>query len=82
MPKKTYALTDPGGAPYSEEQVRELLHLRDPGTLPRWRKEGTAPPFFRKGRKHSRILYPRGPFWTWFLEHTFENADEADRKAS
>lgn len=74
---KTYSLTDPDGPPYTEEEAREILHLRDPGTLPSWRKAGTAPPFFRKGRKHARLLYPRREFWAWFLDRTFQNEDEA-----
>jgi len=77
MAIKNYSLTDPDGPPYVEGELREILHLRDPGTLPRWRKEGSGPPFFRKGRKHSRVLYPRREFWSWFLERTFHNEGEA-----
>ena len=81
MAKKTYTLTDPDGPPYAQEEVKQILGLRDDGTLPRWRKDGTGPAFFRKGRKHSRVLYPRREFWSWFLERTFSNEDEAERVA-
>jgi len=58
--------------------VRAILHLRDAGTLARWRKMSTAPPFHRNGRKHSRVALPPREFWEWFGERTYCSEAEAE----
>jgi hypothetical protein len=77
MRSNDWLLTDPDGPPYTEREVREIQHLRDPGTLGRWRKMSTAPPFYRNGRKHSRVLYPRREFSEWFGARTYRSQAEA-----
>ena len=66
-------LCDSDDPPYTISELMQILHLDDDGTLRLWRKTGEGPPFFRKGRKHSRVFYPRSSFWQWFEEHVQAN---------
>lgn len=49
---------------YSEREVCELLGVSQP-TLSRWRRDGTSPPFERRGPR--RIVYPCDGFLRWVM---------------
>jgi hypothetical protein len=77
MASAKYGLLDPDGPDYSQNEAGEILHA-NPETLLAWRKRGIGPPFYRNGRKHSRVWYPRQELLAWHRERVFASEAEAE----